>query len=448
MNNFSTKHLLYFFIILISISCSNNTGKSNQTINAKKDSAIILNWIGHWLAREGKEQMVRNIAREYEFLNQKTIVNLKFPTEFIKDEVYRPHLVELYVKMIQTGKVDWDIILLDHFLYGQIAAQLGDPFWGDKYLVDFESFDWFKESHKPFIIQDPFYRNMTGGKLVGPFIEGFYTAFWYNKKIAAQIGLKVKNTGMTFEDLKDYLKLGFEYNQKNNEKITLICPSDDASNAMLLTALVVSDLKVVDTLNFADNLKSLKKGLDALEELAVYKPIELYNEKNDVDMILRGNGLFVPMSSWMYNRWKIVSKVGTDKLIPAELPVFQKDGPLYQGTYQSVFAVFKNSPHKEQAIDLLKYWCRQENAENWLSTTKNPTGLKVQLNSTDLKQDEIDYFNYTIDKKFGHNLFNYSVFQVLLGSKNRNIRFMQSEILNGTSTSKEAYGRILKQLKR
>jgi hypothetical protein len=48
---------------------------------------------------------------------------------------------------------------------------LKDPFWGEKYLVDFSKFDWFLQSQKSFILNTSHYKEQTGEIFVGPFIS-------------------------------------------------------------------------------------------------------------------------------------------------------------------------------------------------------------------------------------------------------------------------------------
>ncbi|NJK87329.1 MAG: hypothetical protein HC906_16440 [Bacteroidales bacterium] len=72
--------------------------------------------------------------------------------------------------------------------------------------MDFSMIDGFNTSHKPFISTDPSYKNLTGGMLIGPMIEGYYIVMWYNSALASKMGLNIKTTGMTFDDFLSYIK--------------------------------------------------------------------------------------------------------------------------------------------------------------------------------------------------------------------------------------------------
>jgi ABC-type glycerol-3-phosphate transport system substrate-binding protein len=442
----------YLFASLL-CGCSHKNANTEKEASNKTDT-IVLKWMGHWKKRAGKEQIVRDIAKEYEFINQQTKVHLEFPQDIANSESYRGFLADHYVEMINTGNVDWDIVFLDRFLYDDVGKRLNDPMWGPKYLVNFDEFEWFKQSHKPFLLTDPYYRNLTGGIHIGPIQEGDFMSLWFNKALAEKIGLDIKNTGMKYEDLKEYFRLCNEYNQKNTDKITLICYDagyGESSPTMLLNTLVMSELNVEDTAHrdFSTNLSLLQKGLEALEELATFDPLNRYSETSGgADLFLKNKCMFGIYPSWAINKWMLTDKQNTENLFPAEMPVFNKDGKIYPGAYQSVFAVFKSSPHKDQAVDLLKYWCKQDVAERWLYLTKNPTGIKVRLNSSSLTQDKFDMFLTTIDNKYGGNVSYYSLATLLFGNKNKNLNLHAADILKGDLTAKEALNIISHELVR
>ena len=66
------------------------------------------------------------------------------------------------------------------------------------------------------------------------------------------------------------------------------------------------------------------------------------------------------------------------KLRLAQVPGYGKQR-FYAGGYTPVWAVMKNSPNRDEAIKLMKFWSRPEIAEKWVRYTKNPTGLAGNL---------------------------------------------------------------------
>lgn len=136
----------------------------------------------------------------------KNLSVLQFPQEILGDRSKRL-IARYYAEMIRTGNLAWDVIWMDPRIYLFVAEELGDPEWGKKYLINFEEVAGFTKTQKPFILEDPIYRNQTGGILVGPHLEGFYWALFYNANVAARIEIEIKPESMTFDDLLGYVKM-------------------------------------------------------------------------------------------------------------------------------------------------------------------------------------------------------------------------------------------------
>lgn len=445
--------ILGLFIVSTFCACKEANQKQNNTQKIIQSDETVLNWMGHWLNREGKEDLVRKVAREYEFINKGLKVNLKFPQEILKTEDYRGRLTDTIVKMITTGHVTWDIIYMDQGMYSQVANKLKDPKWGSKYLVNFEELDWFAERHKQLVFDIPQYRNSMGGNITGPVLEGFYFGLWYNTIVAEKIGLDIKPLGMTFDDLKDYIHKAQRYNQQASEKIQIMTQDNGANTiSSIFNSLVMSELGNFDTAHVDINKgkEALRKGLKAFEELAAYEPFNKSEVKLDPkeETILSGKCLFIGFQSYVYNRWGKIDKERTKNIVPVELPVFKNQGMFYQGTYQCVWGVLQNAPHKNEAINLLKYWCSNDIAEQWLQKTKNPTGIKTRLNTNNFGQDQLDRFNLGIESKYDKNVQTYQLAAMLFGSRNKGIQINPAPVIYGEKTADDYYNEIVKQVKR
>ena len=70
------------------------------------------------------------------------------------------------------------------------------------------------------------------GMITGPYIEGFYQPFFYNKTLTDKIGLKIKDRGMTFDDLLSYFKAVSDYNKKNGTDISILYDAGDAKGGI------------------------------------------------------------------------------------------------------------------------------------------------------------------------------------------------------------------------
>ncbi len=116
-----------------------------------------LNWMGHWLSDHDRETLVREVAQDFELMNPDIDVNIKYPHQ-IMGVRSREEVGKYIARMITTGDMEWDIVWIDDVIYQCTAEELGDPGWGEKYLVNFENVDGFKETQKSFIIDDPVYR--------------------------------------------------------------------------------------------------------------------------------------------------------------------------------------------------------------------------------------------------------------------------------------------------
>ncbi len=443
------KKLLYIGLVFVGLlGCKHNEKVTEDKSGNHPRYTDTLNWMGHWKARWGKEQMVKQMTRDFELQNQHIKVNMQFPQDIYKSDSYTGRLADSAVKMIQTNKYTWDIIFLDVANYNNIARKLNDQEWGKKYLVNFEEFDWFKASHKPIVFENPQYRNFTGGQIVGPVLEGIYTALWYNKKVADKLGLSIKPENMTFEDFKGYIKAGFDYNKTASRKITLISTENQNNVGTLFTNLVISELGNIDTVNvdMAKSKAALLKGLKAFEELSVYKPMEQVHGTEAITL-LDEKSLFTVFQTYAYNRWAKIDSAKSVNLIPAELPGLSKPTAVYPGTYQSVWCVFKNSPHAANAIKAMQFICTNDVAERWLSLTKNPTGLKSRLNSADLAQSSIERFITGLDKKYGKNIQNENLGKILFGRKNQSVAIPSEAVLKGEISADQCYSNILRNLR-
>lgn len=406
--------------------------------------------MGHWKARLGKEQMVYNVTREFELLNQDIKVNMQFPQEIYKSDNYSPRLADSAVKMIQTNNYTWDILFLDPSNYDNIANKLKDREWGKKYLVNFEEFDWFKAAHKPFVFEDPQYREATAGIMVGPLIEGIYSALWYNQKVTERIGITIKPENMTFEDFKGYLKAAFEYNQNATQKITLINTEMQNNIKLLFANLVISEIGDADLESIDRNTayKAFFKALKAFEELSVYKPLEKIHSQASKDItLLDEKNLFTVIQTYSYNRWAKIDMEKTRNLVPVELPVMEQPVKYYPGSYQAVWCVFKNSPNRDNAIKAMKYLCTNDISQQWLALTKNPTALKSRINTSDLTQDKIDRFITEVDRKYGRNVKNVNINAVIFGKENAGIYLNPDAVLKGEITAEEFYRNIMKNVR-
>lgn len=428
-----------------------------QPLSAEGERNAI-NWMGHWYKADKRYDLVLQMKRDFSFRNQDIRVNLQFPEQVVgtNDKVAVAHLI---VEMIKRKKIDWDIVWMDNHIYQFVAEELDDPFWGREHLVNFEEVPGFGQSQKPFIVEDPYYRNQTGGILVGPYIEGYYYALYYNQVLAAKIGIDVKPFGMTFKDLLGYVEAAVRYNQNAEDKIPVFFDAYDLpSMEVLFQNLVKSwldDYTAATTEQSSPlKLEAMNKGFRAFEELGKYRPLIPSYATNawflTRDVPLNDGALFYISGTWMYSRWRDIDVAKSAKMVPTELPVF-KPVSYGLGGVIPTWAVMKDSPHREAAIRLLMSMSTPRVAERWVQYTKTPTGLFGDFSKATMGSDVYEVYQRTLSEKYGSRV-QYSFNAAYLLGKNNSL--LQKDIvevlwklLEGKTTADQARKSILAKMR-
>ena len=417
-----------------------------------------INWIGHWLGEHDRETLVREITQDFELMNPDIKVNLKF-TQQIMGYHGMEVTAKFIVDMIKTGNIEWDVVWMNHYIYQLVAEELDDITWGQKYLVDFEDVKDFNQTQKSFIIDDLVYRGQTGGMIVGPYIEGYYFAIFYNKDVAEKIGIEIKQYGMTFDDLLGYVKAVSEYNKEHNTNIAAFYESKTRTTLeKLFQNLFKSELKdfnkVKEEKGSEEKNAALLKAFQAFEELGKYSPLIDSYKDNDWfqtrHLILNDEALFYFDGIWMYSHWMGIDEEKTKKMIPAELPVFH-DVNYYDGSFITTWAVMKDAPNKEEAIKLLMFWSRPQVAEKWVRYAKAPTGLVGHITPPGLEKNQFDKFQSRIAEKYGGNVHYSSNAGYIFGKENqllqKDINEKLIQLLTGETTAQQAYDEIMAKVK-
>lgn len=438
--------IIIFFLGAGFSSCSGSIDKhaDGKTIT-QSEQKVQINWIGHWLGEGDKENLVKEVANEYEFLNQNVQVNLKFPEEVYGGGGYPD--VGFVAEQIRKPVPDWDIVRLYGY-FPDIAKELNDPNWTDKYLVDFSKVPGFIESHKDFM-KNKIYQNRFGGKFFSPYSEGQIAALYVNLDVAKKIGINVKQFDMTFDDFLGYIKATYDYNENNPYVVPIFDYNWGKSNTIfnILFYSLMDDLdEILETVLTEKKLQAIEKCFKALEELSVYNPIEAnwvereWSSEND--FILRDSCLFFPNFTFMYGIWKKNAPEKLNKVIPCEFPVFKASSG-YSGGYTTNWAVLKNSPHRDEAIKLMMYWCNPSVAEKWVRYSKSPSGVKGNFTASSFGVDPFENYSYVIENKYDENFIKDEDKQYILGSANMDIDLKVQDIMLGKLTAAEA----MKELK-
>ncbi len=417
-----------------------------------------VNWMGHWYKADKRYDLVLEIKRSFSFLNQEIKVNIQFPEQIFRTNdkvVVARHIA----KMIKSKQFDWDIVWLDNIIYQFVAEELNDSFWGRKYLVNFEEVPGFIQSQKPFIIEDPGYRNQTGGVIVGPFIEGYYYALYYNQNLAKKIGLHVDPFGMTFDNLLGYVKTASQYNENVENKIPIFFDAYDMPSMEVLFQNLVKSWLDDYTAATAEQsspqkLEAMLKGFQAFEELGKYRPLISSYATNawflTRDVPLNDKALFYISGTWMYSRWRDIDIAKSLKMIPTELPAF-KPVNYCLGGFIPTWAVMKDSPHREAAIRLVMSMSTPKVAERWVEYTKTPTGIAGHVSKATIGSDVYEVYQRTMSEKCGSRVqYSYNA-AYLLGKENtllqKDIVDVLWKLLEGKLTADQAQHSILAKMR-
>ena len=450
--------LILLFLAALCPDCTQNQyadseGQSNKTLIAQNVTTR-LNIVGHWLHEGKRENLIRDLANEFEFLNQDCKVNLVFPEDIYYSRSKKDCELEFIAKAITSDKPEWDVIRKVNDNSEQVEY-MKDPFWAKKYLVDFKEIKEYRDNTMPELLSDTFNKQWKG-IIPGPFLEGFNWTIWYNQAFAKELGLNIKQFGMTFDDLLGYVKAINAYNKSHNTKIIPIQECADWSTTNVITQMLylseMGNMGECKKDNYTERkLSALKKALKAQEELSKNDAYPKDDQKliwnKTQDFPLRRKSVFYVNATWMYNIWQMIDSAEVINMIPAELPVF-KPVNFYFGGYFVTFAVPKNAPHKEEAIKFLLFMNRPDMADKWTRITKCPTGIKGNMTSAILGTDHFEEFTSYIQKKYGLNKAPWvDDAALILGSSKALVNLHTNDISTGKMSADEALSVIKKELR-
>jgi ABC-type glycerol-3-phosphate transport system substrate-binding protein len=450
---------LTFFILVILFGCTGSKSKNQDTTNQLGNTTLktqnnkaVLNVIGHWMKEGKKGNLVREWANEFEFLNQEYAINLVFPEQLYWDPNDRAYCEAKFLKnVLKADTQKWDILRINGD-YLNIAEIMKDPEWPKKYLVDFSEIPEFKKYTLPGLLSDSI-KHFWRGIIPGPFLEGFNWSVWFNKELAKEIGINVKQYGMTAEDFIGYVKAIDSYNKKNNKHIYPIFHCNSWSTIYALgLQLYISEAGYSNDDSYTERkLEAWHKTLKFFEEIAKANAYNYdwkkFSWDESWDYPLTKKCFFYINASWMYAIWEKVDINLVQNMIPAELPTF-KTPNIYMGGYQVTWAVPKNAPHREEAIKYLLFLNKPDYAEKWARYTKCPTGILGSVSSSALGMDHFEEFNYYIEKKYGLRKFNFiDDAEPILGNSRKKIKIFMPEVAFGQMTADEAMAEIRKELK-
>ncbi|MFA7257081.1 MAG: extracellular solute-binding protein [Kiritimatiellales bacterium] len=369
------KHLK---LILTGLTCLSFLPASAQNTPVQQ-----LRWMGHWKGEGLREQLVREVLDDFRFENQDVSVEFAFAADILSEKsVYAE--AAFISDMIRSGNIQWDVVWLDFSIYQKVASALNDQDWGQKYLVDFSEIPDFKETQKPFLVEGSDAFKETGGVFIGPYIEGFFYALWYNTAVAEKLGLTICEEEMTADNLLSYARRVNEYNRTADTPVsTFVDFQWSGSFCRMAYNLYLSSQQ-------ADDATKLRQVLNTFESLSRLSPLVYSSETNTwqdaAELLAEDKALFMIDPTWRYNLLQRDYPDLLTKLRLAQVPGYERQ-VFCVGGYMPVWAVMKASPNRDAAIRLMQFWSRPEIAEKWVRYTKNPTGVAGNLYDPEYGQD-------------------------------------------------------------
>lgn len=356
------------------------------TAFAQESPVQPLRWMGHWKNEGLREKLVLDVLNDFSFKNQEIPIQFAFADDTLPEKRQMAE-AEFLAAMIRSGKITWDVVWLDDSIYKSVAVLLNDPDWGRKHLVDFAEVPGFEETQKSFLTGNPDCYRKTGGVLVGPYIEGYFYALWYNTAVAEKLGINIREEEMTEENLIQYVQRVDEYNRTAAIPVSAFVDFKFSGSFHRLAYNLYLSVQPDGT---EKNDSAIRQVLETFEKLGQLHPV-LTSQTNTcwpdaARLLTEDKALFMIDPTWRYNAIQKNYPKLLSKMRLAQLPGYQKQ-QYYVGGFMPVWAVMKNSPSRDAAIRLMQFWSRPEIAEKWVRYTKNPTGLAGNLYDPEYGQD-------------------------------------------------------------
>jgi ABC-type glycerol-3-phosphate transport system substrate-binding protein len=450
-----------FAVALFLFSCAKNTTIDQNLVvegpkNLQTNQHIKLRWLAQWKDEGNKEFLIHEIARDYSFLHQEVDFEYLFPSEAFKHNDITEIFAITYDTIAQMARNDewpFDIMLCDQWLYYYASVELKDPDWGKKYLVDFSQEPWFKDAHKPGILEDGAYSKLYGGIVPGPIIEGVSNVLFVSETVENLLGIKVKRNNMEVNDLLMYAQATDKYNKTHSDKITFFSMQNNDALLKMFNQLVHSEYGQLKFSSNQESFRAMATVYETLEKLSAYNPIEQYTKfppelsyEAKQRTLKDSEILFNLQPTWIYNLWTNSNPEGAKVMKPCEIPSMDnKTSPTYPGSYQVVFVVPKHGKNVEAAKDFIRFMSTNEVAEKWIKYSKCPTGLKSQISYSDFGQEEFDKYFRHLNTKYGNNQTEIDL-SMLLYEEKTTVNFYLDEVLSGSLTAQEALRNVKNQV--
>jgi ABC-type glycerol-3-phosphate transport system substrate-binding protein len=453
MKRYTNLYSVLCLLLVISCTAKNDTGLTGyeKRINPVREAdKIKLTWLAPWYEEGKKEVLMREIAREFAFLNQDIDFSIVFPQEVLGEGHWHHETSRNLSEMVRMDEWPYDIMISDRSMIGSIIDETGDPSWAINNLVDFSREEWFVKAHKDGILSSGFVESYLG-LVPGPIIEGNIYILYVSEIIEEKLGLKVKRHDMEFSDFLAYAEAVNNYNLNNHDKIAFFSLQQSNVFSMLFQHLSISAHGTENFSSLDESVDALTSVYSALEQLAGFNAFEQYGLIDPATGNLYAEGVLMPekslfhlQPSWMYLLWDVSYPEEVEFMKPCEIPSMHgQKPPFYPGGFQTLFSVPRRGKNVEAAKRLIKHMTTSEAGEKWIAYTRNPTGLETVISMTDFGQGEFDLFFRHIQQTYGIELKEVNLNLTFSGrSQNSEIVYLGEEVFRGRISADEAINRF------
>lgn len=448
------KSLVIIFSILtllLGVSCrSDKSGKNHQNSLNQEADQVKIKWLGQWFGEGKKELLVREMAREFMFLNQDVDVELQFAYEYAQIDSFADpfrYVADSILVWVKEDRWPFDIFVCDKWFYTDVAGLLNDPKWGQKHLIDFQNEEWFVDAHKDYVLTAEEYKGNFGDMAPGAFIEGMWDLLFVSSEVEQKLGIKVKDYDMTIDDFIEYARVVHRYNQSNSDKITF-CAINYQNLEMVLEQIVMSEVGDPSKKSNDEQLRALANTYRKIEELSRYKPSEQQHTYANDRELKHDKTLFHLHATWVTLFWQRSNPEGEKLMRPCEFPsMANKSAYSYSGTYNAIFAIPKKAKNRDAAIRLMQYMSTVDIAEKWENYSKCPTGLESRMTFSEFGTDDFSSFSKHMATKYDNRLVDVNLAQDLFNGRQRHINFHIVDVANGVMTANQAINSIRSQMR-
>jgi ABC-type glycerol-3-phosphate transport system substrate-binding protein len=442
--------LVVFTIFLF--SCKSEKEDISKTTFTGKSSIVQtkVRWLGQWYNEGKKETLIREMAKEFEFLNQDIDIELVFPYQMAgidsSADPFRP-VADSILSWVREDRWPFDIFVCDKWFYEDVAKVGGDEYWGQKNLVDFKNEKWFRDSHKEYVLNSTEYIGNFGDIAPGAFIEGAWDLVYVSSVVENKLGIHVKEYDMSIDDFTEYAKIVHQFNQTHVDKITF-CATNYKSMELIISHLIMSELGNVKEHSSEEQLQAIETVYKKLEILSQYDPLAQPHVYANDRELKQDKALFHLHTTWVNMFWQRSNPEGEKLMRPCEFPSMKgKVAQAYAGTYNAIFAIPKKAKNKEAAIRFMKYMSTVDIAEKWENYSKCPTGLKSRISINEFGTDAFGNLSKHISKKYDNRLADSNLAKDLFNGTQKQVNFHALEVIGGNMTTTQAMNSIRSQMR-